>query len=171
VVNGSAEFIGPDVKIDAVTDSRGAVGIFDRVRSLTPAIYRFDIDGIGAFDVNPAGGVHQRFQAMTGDELRAATIPGRRRQPAHCCRTSSARATSAVRSTLIAASLNHGAALATGTNGIGAGIRAAARARALQLGATTRGAARGLQMGHSRRRQRRQRGERRRRRQADRSRR
>ena len=138
VVNGSAEFIGPDVKIDAVTDSRGTVGIFDRVRSLTPAIYRFDIDGIGAFDVNPAGSVHQRFQAMTGDELRAATIPvagGRQPLLPDEFRQGDKRG----QVDLIAASLNRGAALATGTNGIGAGIRAAARgapfSSALQLAA------------------------------------
>ncbi|MBR0851485.1 hypothetical protein JQ543_27330 [Bradyrhizobium diazoefficiens] len=129
VVNGSAEFIGPDVRIEAVTDSRGVVGIFDRVRSLTPAIYRFDVDGIGAFDVNPAGGVHQRFQAMTGDELRAATVtvdggsqpllPDEYRQDGKRGQVD-----------LIAASFNKGAVLAAGTNGIGAGIRAAQRGAA-----------------------------------------
>lgn len=126
VVNGNAEFIGPDIKIEAVTDSRGAVSIFDRVRSLTPATYRLDVDGIGAYDVNPAGSVHQRFQAMTGDELRAATVPaagGSQPLLPDEFRQDGKRG----QVDLIAASLNHGAALAAGTNGIGAGIRPAVR--------------------------------------------
>ena len=129
VVNGDAEFIGPDVRIEAVTDGRGMVSIFDRVRSLTPAIYRFDVDGIGAFDVNPAGGVHQRFQTMTGDELRAATVPaagGSQPLLPDEFRQDGKRG----QVDLIAASLNHGAALAAGTNGVGAGIRAAQRGAA-----------------------------------------
>lgn len=75
-LNGGAVFVGPAVTVEALTDSNGAVTLFDRVRSLTPAVYRFAVEGLdGPIDVNPAGGVHERFRTVTADELRAATVP------------------------------------------------------------------------------------------------
>jgi hypothetical protein len=73
--NGGAVLIGPDAAVDTVTDLNGGVSLFNRVRSLTPAVYRFTVDGVaGHIDVNPASGVFDRFKSMTADELRSATV-------------------------------------------------------------------------------------------------
>jgi hypothetical protein len=75
VLNGCAVFIGPNIFFELETDANGTVSLFDRVKSLTPAIYRFEIDGFTeCIDVNPASGMHERFQSMSADELRSATI-------------------------------------------------------------------------------------------------
>ena len=76
ILNNRHVFIGPDVEVETETDTNGGVHLYDRARSLTPSIYRFIIDGIGeSIDVNPAGGIHERFSTMTGNDLRAATVP------------------------------------------------------------------------------------------------
>lgn len=75
ILNGNAVFIGPSVSVETQTDVNGSISIFDRVRSLTPAVYRFTVDGIeGSFDVNPAGSVYQQLRSITADDLRNATI-------------------------------------------------------------------------------------------------
>jgi hypothetical protein len=75
VLNGCAVFIGPNVSFETETDFNGSIKLFDRVRSLTPAIYRFEIEGFNeCIDVNPAAGMHERFQSITANELRSATI-------------------------------------------------------------------------------------------------
>jgi hypothetical protein len=75
LLNNKAVFIGPGITAETQTNASGGVSLFDAVRSLTPAIYRFAVDGIGeSIDVNPAGGIHERFKAVTADELRNATI-------------------------------------------------------------------------------------------------
>jgi hypothetical protein len=75
-VNGQNVFIGPGLEFPVETDHQGAVHIYDRVRSLTPAVYRLTFDGIpGSVDVNPAGGIYERFSKMTADELRDAKAP------------------------------------------------------------------------------------------------
>jgi hypothetical protein len=75
VLNSNAVFIGPSVSVETQTDFNGSISIFDRVRSLIPAFYRFTIDGIEeSFDINPAASVHQQLQSITADDLRKATI-------------------------------------------------------------------------------------------------
>jgi hypothetical protein len=75
VLNNKAEFIGPSVSVETQTDFNGSISIFDRVRSLTPALYRFTVDGVeGSFDVNPAGSVYQQLQSITADKLREAKV-------------------------------------------------------------------------------------------------
>lgn len=75
VVNGHAVFIGPNVSFETQTDTNGSISLYDRVRSLTPAIYRFEVEGFDeCIDVNPASGMHERFKSITADELRSATI-------------------------------------------------------------------------------------------------
>jgi hypothetical protein len=75
VLNNKAEFIGPSVSVVTQTDFNGSISIFDRVRSLTPALYRFTVDGVeGSFDVNPAGSVYQQLQSITADKLREARV-------------------------------------------------------------------------------------------------
>lgn len=75
VMNGCVVFIGPNVSFETETDFNGSVKLFDRVRSLTPAIYRFEVEEFEqCIDVNPAAGMHERFQSITADELRSATI-------------------------------------------------------------------------------------------------
>ncbi|NBD23166.1 hypothetical protein [Paenibacillus glycinis] len=74
-LNGGAVLIGPGASVEALTDLNGGVILFNKVRSLTPAVYRFTVEGIdGHIDVNPASGVFDRFKTMTGDELREATV-------------------------------------------------------------------------------------------------
>ena len=76
ILNNRNVFIGPDLEVEVETDPNGGVHLYDRARSLTPSVYRFTIAGIGeSIDVNPAGGIHERFSAMTGNELRNATVP------------------------------------------------------------------------------------------------
>jgi hypothetical protein len=75
-VNGKNVFIGPGLEIPVETDHQGAVHIYDRVRSLTPAVYRLTFEGIpGSVDVNPAGGIYERFSTMSGEQLRKAKVP------------------------------------------------------------------------------------------------
>lgn len=75
VLNGNAVFISPTIFFETQTDTNGSISLFDRVQSLTPATYRFEIEGFDkCIDVNPANGIHERFQSMTADELRSATI-------------------------------------------------------------------------------------------------
>lgn len=75
LLNNNAVFIGPGVSFETKTDVNGSVSLFDRVRSLTPAVYRFEVDGqASAIDVDPAGGVHERLRTLTADELRNATL-------------------------------------------------------------------------------------------------
>ncbi|KAF2991493.1 hypothetical protein OGR47_19875 (plasmid) [Methylocystis sp. MJC1] len=122
VLNGSAAFIGPNIMVETQTDAHGRISLYDRVRSLTPATYRVEIDGVGVYDVNPAGGAHQRFQSITADELRAATVPtagGSEPLLPPEFQTGDKRGQVDV----VAGSLNHAAALASGTNGVGAGVR------------------------------------------------
>jgi hypothetical protein len=76
ILNGRSVFIGPQVSVEAETDHNGAINLYDRVRSLTPPVYRFAIDGYGkVIDVNPSAGVQERFATMTAAELRKATVP------------------------------------------------------------------------------------------------
>lgn len=75
VLNNNAVFISPSISIETQTDFNGSISIFDRVRSLAPAFYRFTIDGIeGSFDINPAGNVHKQLRSIKADDLRNATI-------------------------------------------------------------------------------------------------
>jgi hypothetical protein len=75
-LNRKNVFIGPDLEIETNTDANGGVQLFDRVRSLTPAVYRITIDGVsGSLDVNPAGNVYERFSTMTPEDLRKASVP------------------------------------------------------------------------------------------------
>lgn len=75
VMNNETVFLSPNVSIETETDANGAVSIFDAVRSLTPAIYRFSVESIEkAIEVNPASSVHQKFKTMTADDLRSATF-------------------------------------------------------------------------------------------------
>ncbi|TWU00801.1 hypothetical protein [Stieleria varia] len=75
VVNGKSAFIGPNLTVTATTDLNGSINVYDRVSSLTPAVYRFQSETLSeAIDVNPSGGVQERLRSMTGDELRGATI-------------------------------------------------------------------------------------------------
>lgn len=74
-INGDVTYLGPGVDVEAVTDANGAVNVYDRVRSLTPAVYRFSFDGVTqTFDVNPAASVHQQFLRISGDDLRGGKI-------------------------------------------------------------------------------------------------
>ena len=81
MLNNRNVFIGPDMEAETETDTNGSVHLYDRARSLTPSIYRFDITGLdGRIDVNPAGGIHERLRTVTGNDLRearASTAPGR----------------------------------------------------------------------------------------------
>jgi hypothetical protein len=75
ILNNRAVFIGPGLEVETETDQNGSVHLYDRARSLTPAVYRFTLDGVdGSLDVNPAGGIHDQFRAMTADQLRDATV-------------------------------------------------------------------------------------------------
>lgn len=72
-LNRNNVFIGPGLEFAAKTDANGGIQLYDRVRSLTPAVYRFTVEGLqGSIDVNPAGGIYDRFSALTPDELRNA---------------------------------------------------------------------------------------------------
>lgn len=122
VLNGSAAFIGPNITVETQTDAHGRINLYDRVRSLTPAIYRVEIDGVGVYDVNPAGGAHRRFQSITADELRAASVPtAGGSEPLLPPEFQNGDKRGQV--DVVAGSLNHAAALSSGTNGVGAGVR------------------------------------------------
>lgn len=129
MLNGNADFIGPNVTVETVTDAKGGISLFDRVRSLTPAIYRLEIEGVGAYDVNPAGGVHQRFQTITGDELRAATVPVAGGSES-LLPPEFSQGDKRGQVDVLAGSLNHGALLASGTHGVATGVRNATQGAA-----------------------------------------
>jgi hypothetical protein len=122
VLNGNAVFISPTVSFETETDFNGSISLFDRVRSLTPAIYRFEINGFNkCIDVNPASGMHQRFQSMTANELRSATIStpnGEEPLLPESFRTGADRN----QVDAVAGGLNNLTALANSTNGVVAGV-------------------------------------------------
>lgn len=122
VLNGCVVFIGPNVSFETETDFNGSISLFDRVRSLTPAIYRFEIEGFNeCIDVNPASGMHERFQSMTADELRSATIStpnGEEHLLPESFRTGADRH----QVDAIAGGLNNLTKLASSTNGVVAGV-------------------------------------------------
>jgi hypothetical protein len=123
VLNGHAVFIGPGVPAETQSDLNGGISLFDRVRSLTPAIYRFSVDGIPEdIDVNPAGGVHRQFQSVTADELRQASLRtpgGDKPLLAESFRTGPDRNQVDV----VAGALNQMASLALATDGVAPGVR------------------------------------------------
>jgi hypothetical protein len=122
VLNGCAVFIGPKISFETETDFNGSISLFDRVRSLTPAIYRFEIDGFNeCIDVNPATGMHERFQAMTANELRSATIStpsGEEHLLPENFRTGADRN----KVDAVSGGLNNLTTLANSTNGVAAGV-------------------------------------------------
>ncbi len=86
VLNKNAVFISPSVFVETETDFNGSISIFNPVRSLIPALYRFKVEGIeGSFDINPASSVHQQLQSITGDDLRKATISTSKGKEALLC--------------------------------------------------------------------------------------
>lgn len=123
VLNGETVFLSPNVSIDTETDMNGGVNLFDAVRSLTPAIYRFSIEFINdAIEVNPAAGVHSRFKQVTADELRSATYTtpeGTTPLLPESFRTGADR----TQVDAIAASLNQVAKLTDSATGVVAGVR------------------------------------------------
>jgi hypothetical protein len=149
LLNNKAVFIGPDISVEAQTDANGGISLFDKVRSLTPAIYRFDVDGIDkSIDVNPAGGIHERFQTITADELRHATVQtpnGTTPLLPDNFRNGSERN----QVDAVAGSLNHVAQLAVSTNGAAPGVQqvntSAAYSSTLQAHAVPDGYRWGLQ--------------------------
>jgi hypothetical protein len=75
LLNNNAVFIGPGVSFKTQTDANGSVSLFDKVRSLTPAVYRFEVEGVAdALDIDPAGGIHERLRTLTAADLRSATV-------------------------------------------------------------------------------------------------
>lgn len=75
ILNNRSVFIGPGLEVETETDQSGSIHLYDRARSLAPAIYRFSLHGVdGSLDVNPAGGIHDQFRAMTAEQLRNATV-------------------------------------------------------------------------------------------------
>jgi hypothetical protein len=138
VVNRQSAFLGPDLKFETITDSNGAVAIFDRVRSLTPAIYRFRVEGIAeSIDVNPAGGIHKRFSEMSADQLRSASVtaPNGTSSPLLSERFRAGDRKNQLDA--VAGSLTQAAGLTKGTNGIAGGVclapKGAAFSSALKL--------------------------------------
>ncbi|WP_088832386.1 hypothetical protein [Paenibacillus tyrfis] len=138
-LNGNAALIAPDAAVEAVTDMNGSITVFNRVRSLTPAVYRFAVDGVdGQLDVNPSAGVFNRFKTMTADELRGATVgtpDGDVPLLPDNFRTGSDQG----QVDAVAASLNQGADLALSADGAAPGVRvvAANAAYSSQLRADT----------------------------------
>ena len=129
VLNGSAVFIGPALSVETETDKNGRVSLFDRVRSLTPALYRFEVDGFEkSIDVNPASGMQEKFQSLTAAELRAATITTQAREEPlldESFRTGADKN----KVDLVTGSLNRVAALSNATNGVAAGITQVGKAQ------------------------------------------
>lgn len=122
VLNGNAVFIGPGVSFETETDANGAVSLFDRVKSFTPAICRFEIDGFEqCIDVNPASGVHERFQSITADELKAATISTPEGEVPLLPENFRTGADSS-QVDIVAASLNQVSTLANSSNGVVSGV-------------------------------------------------
>jgi hypothetical protein len=123
LLNNRTVFLGPTLTVDARTDANGSISLFDRVRSLTPAIYRFDVAGIdGSFDVNPAGGIHERFRTITADDLRGAVTGGNgSSQPLLPERFRTGADRNQV--DVVAGALNQVAGLANSASGVTAGVR------------------------------------------------
>ncbi|MCU0549749.1 MAG: hypothetical protein MUC48_10425 [Leptolyngbya sp. Prado105] len=123
VLNSETVFVSPNVSIETETDANGAVSLFDAVRSLTPALYRFSIENIkDAIEINPAAGVHDRFKQITANELRSATFTtpeGTAPLLPESFRTGADRA----QVDAIAASLNQVAKLTNSTTGVISGVR------------------------------------------------
>ncbi len=125
VVNGNAVFIGPELSFETETDFNGSITLYDRVRSFTPAIYRFKIEGFDqCLDVNPANGVHERFKNITPEELREATISRKEKEGEEYLLPESFR-TGADQSKvdMLAGSLNQVSSLANSSNGSVVGVR------------------------------------------------
>ncbi|NEO67985.1 hypothetical protein [Moorena sp. SIO3H5] len=125
VINGKAVFIGPELPpIKTETDFNGSVMLYDRVRSFTPAIYRFQIEGFDqCIDVNPASGVHERFKTIKADELRKATISTKEgEEPEPLLPESFRTGADKNKVDMLAGSLNQMSSLANSANGVVAGI-------------------------------------------------
>lgn len=76
ILNGRHVFIGPKTTVEVETDANGCRSLYDRARSFTPALYRFQVEGVPRLiDVNPAGVVHERLSKISGDDLVKATVP------------------------------------------------------------------------------------------------
>jgi hypothetical protein len=138
VVNRQSAFLGPDLKFETTTDSNGAVAIFDRVRSLTPAIYRFRVEGIAeSIDVNPAGGIHKRFSEMSADQLRSASVTAPNGVSTPLLSERFRTGDKKNQMDAVAGSLTQAAGLTKGTNGIAGGVclapKGAAFSSALKL--------------------------------------
>ena len=75
MINGRSVFIGPNLSVEVQTDANGAVNLYDKVRSLAPPVYRFKIDTYDkAIDVIQAAAAHERFAAMTTEDLLASDL-------------------------------------------------------------------------------------------------
>ncbi|QBF33293.1 hypothetical protein [Thalassococcus sp. S3] len=75
VVNGKSVFIGPNVKVEATTDANGAVNLYDKVRTLAPPVYRFEIETYdNAIDINPAATAHERLASVTAQDLLSSDL-------------------------------------------------------------------------------------------------
>lgn len=123
VLNGSAAFVGPTLSFETETNGNGAVSLLDRVRSLTPAIYRFEIDGFEqAIDINPASGMQEGFQSMTAAELRSATITTATGSQEPLLSESFRRGADKHKVDVVASSLNRAAALMNATNDVATGV-------------------------------------------------
>ncbi|HVL22836.1 MAG TPA: hypothetical protein VM450_02075, partial [Thermomicrobiales bacterium] len=106
------------------TDANGSVSLFDRVRSLTPAVYRFDVDGIdGCFDDNPAGGNHERFRTITADDLRTAAVTSTTGASQALLPESFRTGVDRNQVDVVAGALNQVAGLANSVSGVAPGVR------------------------------------------------
>lgn len=77
VINGQHHYVGPQLAVTVPTSATGALVIFNRARSFTPATYRLELDGMAqAIDVNPATCLYDRLERLTAAELRSAKAPG-----------------------------------------------------------------------------------------------
>ena len=77
VINGQHHYVGPQLAVTVPTSATGALVIFNRAMSFTPATYRLELDGMAqAIDVNPATCLYDRLDHLTAAELRTAKAPG-----------------------------------------------------------------------------------------------
>ena len=137
ILNGRNVFIGPDLEAEAETDANGGVHLYDRARSLAPAIYRFAVVGVqGVFDVNPAGGIHERLATISANDLRDASVPTTLRGEPKPLLPDEFR-TGAKRGEVdgMAAALNQAAKLASNTPSLHQGQPGSAFSSALKAGA------------------------------------
>lgn len=75
VINGISVFVGPNLPVKVATGLDGAINLFNRADTFTPAIYRFAIEGASsAIDVNPAAPVFARFRTMNASDLLNAKL-------------------------------------------------------------------------------------------------